>query len=51
MIQQDKLQIDRQNAKNSLEEYVYDMRDKIENSLQQYISDEVQQIVYSITSY
>ena len=48
MIQQDKLETEKQNVKNSLEEYVYEMRDKIETSLQQYISDEVCRPYYCI---
>lgn len=41
MIQQDRLEIEKADAKNSVEEYVYDMRDKVETSLRPYINDEV----------
>ena len=41
MIQQDRLESERADAKNSLEEYVYEMRDKLETSLQEYIPEKV----------
>ena len=41
MIQSDKLEAEKADAKNSVEEYVYDMRDKLEVSLSQFVNDEV----------
>jgi molecular chaperone DnaK (HSP70) len=40
MIQTDKMEIEKANAKNSVEEYVYEMRDKLETNLQQFINEE-----------
>ena len=41
MIQQDRLVAEKADAKNALEEYVYEMRDKLETTLQEYISEKV----------
>ena len=41
MIQADRLETERADAKNSLEEYVYDMRDKLSTSLEQYMPEAV----------
>ena len=41
MIQQDKLEKERADAKNAVEEYVYDMRDKLATSLEPYIKEPV----------
>ena len=41
MIAQDKLEKERADAKNAVEEYVYDMRDKLATSLEQYITEAV----------
>lgn len=40
MIMQDRLEKERADAKNTVEEYVYDMRDKISNEYEQYIKEE-----------
>ncbi|KAJ8028256.1 97 kDa heat shock protein [Holothuria leucospilota] len=40
MIAQDKLERDRAHAKNSVEEYVYDMRSKLYEKLEKYITEE-----------
>lgn len=37
--QNDKLERERQHLKNALEEYVYEMRDKLDTCLRQYITD------------
>ncbi|RXG71396.1 97 kDa heat shock protein [Armadillidium vulgare] len=39
MVQNDKLENDRINAKNAVEEYVYDMRGRIHDELEKYIND------------
>lgn len=41
MMMQDKLEKERCDAKNAVEEYVYEMRDKISNVLAQFIKEEV----------
>ena len=41
MTHQDRMEAEKIDAKNSVEEYVYDMRDKISTSLTEFISDEV----------
>ena len=41
MLQQDKLEKERADAKNSVEEYVYEMRDKLCNNLEPYIKEDV----------
>lgn len=41
MIMQDKLEKERNDAKNNLEEYVYDMRDKLHGIFEKYISENV----------
>lgn len=41
MMMQDKLEKERCDAKNGVEEYVYEMRDKIANVLAQFIKEEV----------
>ncbi|XP_039598642.1 heat shock 70 kDa protein 4-like [Polypterus senegalus] len=40
MIMQDKLEKERNDAKNSVEEYVYDMRDKLSGLLEKFVCDE-----------
>ncbi|XP_003390556.1 PREDICTED: heat shock 70 kDa protein 4-like isoform X2 [Amphimedon queenslandica] len=40
MIQSDKLEAEKADAKNSVEEYVYDMRDKLEGPLSQFVNEE-----------
>ncbi|XP_075889001.1 heat shock 70 kDa protein 4-like [Nelusetta ayraudi] len=39
MIMQDKLEKERNDAKNNVEEYVYDMRDKLHGLLEKYVSE------------
>ncbi|KAG7515655.1 heat shock 70 kDa protein 4-like [Solea senegalensis] len=39
MIMQDKLEKERNDAKNNVEEYVYDMRDKLHGSLEKFVND------------
>lgn len=46
MIMQDKLEKDRADAKNAVEEYVYDMRDRLYGALEQYV-EEKQRIDFS----
>lgn len=41
MLAHDRLEADRAVARNAVEEYVYDMRDKLGEQLQEYISQEV----------
>ena len=41
MVQQDKIEIEKADAKNSVEEYVYDMREKIYTIYEKFISEEV----------
>lgn len=44
MVAQDKLERDRSHAKNNVEEYVYEMREKMYGSLEIYITEEVSNI-------
>lgn len=39
MIMQDKLEKERNDAKNNVEEYVYDMRDKVHGALEKFVSE------------
>ena len=41
MIAQDKMEKDRIDAKNSVEEYVYDMRDKLYGALEKFVKEKV----------
>ena len=41
MVSQDKLESERLNAKNTVEEYVYDIRDKINSIYGKFITDSV----------
>lgn len=41
MIAQDKLERERADAKNNVEEYVYEMRDKLSTSLEQFVKKAV----------
>lgn len=43
MIMQDKLEKERNDAKNNVEEYVYDMRDKLHGMLEKFVSESVSQ--------
>ena len=38
---QDKKQIERANARNAVEEYVYDMKDKLESVYMEFITEQV----------
>lgn len=44
MIMQDKLEKERNDAKNNVEEYVYDMRDKLHGLLEKYVSESVSKL-------
>lgn len=37
----DKLEVERQNAKNAVEEYVYEIRDKLSMDYEDYITEQV----------
>ena len=54
MIMQDKLEKDRVDAKNALEEYVYEMRDKLSSSLENFVKEQVHRCpikkIYGIAS-
>ena len=41
MIMQDKLEKERNDAKNNVEEYVYDMRDKLHGMFEKFVSESV----------
>jgi len=41
MMSQDKLEKERMDSKNAVEEYVYDMRDKLSSLLESYIKEKV----------
>ena len=41
MVSQDKLESERLNAKNTVEEYVYDIRDKISTTYCKFVTDKV----------
>lgn len=41
MIMQDKLEKERNDAKNYVEEYVYDMRDKLHGVLEKFVNEAV----------
>ena len=41
MASQDKLEKERADMKNAVEEYVYNMRDKLEDSLREFVKEEV----------
>lgn len=47
MIMQDKLEKERADAKNAVEEYVYEMRNKLSSEVGQYMKEEVKK-VYSL---
>ena len=48
MQMQDKLEKEKADAKNAVEEYVYEMRDKIYTSLEQYVNEDVSFMSISI---
>lgn len=41
MMMQDKLEKERNDAKNNVEEYVYDMREKLHGTLEKFVSEAV----------
>lgn len=41
MIMQDKLEKERNDAKNAVEEYVYEMRDKLSGEYEKFVSEDV----------
>jgi heat shock protein 4 len=41
MIQQDKKEKERSEAKNSVEEYIYEIREKLSNEYERFILDDV----------
>lgn len=41
MVQQDKIEIEKADAKNSVEEYVYEMREKMYSVYEKFINEEV----------
>jgi heat shock protein 4 len=41
MIQQDRKEKERSEAKNSVEEYIYEIRDKLSNEYEHHITEEV----------
>lgn len=43
MVTQDRLEKERADAKNAVEEYVYDMRDKLYSLYEEYVKEEVKQ--------
>lgn len=50
MIMQDKLEKERNDAKNNVEEYVYDMRDKLHGLLEKFVSESVSILpLYNLT--
>lgn len=50
MIMQDKLEKERNDAKNNVEEYVYDMRDKLHGLLEKYVSESVSKLPLLVAS-
>lgn len=45
MIAQDRLEKERADAKNNVEEYVYEMRDKIATDYEQFIKEDVSNVL------
>lgn len=50
MIQQDRKEKERSEAKNSVEEYIYDMREKLSNEYEKFIVEEVSLFKHSFLS-
>lgn len=48
MIVQDKMEKERADAKNAVEEYVYEARDKISGIYEQFATEEVRQLIISV---
>lgn len=51
MIMQDKLEKERNDAKNYVEEYVYEMRDKLHGMLEKFVSESVSEPATSDSSF
>ena len=49
MQMQDKLEKEKADAKNAVEEYVYEMRDKVYTSLEQYVNEDVSVSIFQMT--
>ena len=47
MASQDRKEIDKAEARNAVEEYVYEMREKLAYSLEEFISQEVSEFISS----
>jgi len=45
MIMQDKMEKERVDAKNSVEEYVYEMRDKLSSAIAEFMKEAVRRII------
>lgn len=41
MIHQDQVEVEKLNAKNALEEFIYEMKDKTDTTLSEFMSEEV----------
>lgn len=50
MIMQDKLEKERNDAKNAVEEYVYEMRDKLSGEYEKFVSEDVS-IYHNVLTY
>lgn len=50
MIMQDKLEKERNDAKNAVEEYVYEMRDKLSGEYEKFVSEDVS-MCHSVATY
>ena len=44
MIAQDRLEKEKSDARNGVEEYVYDMREKVYSMYEEYVSEEVREV-------
>jgi heat shock protein 4 len=44
MIQEDRKENERSEAKNSVEEYIYDIRDKLSNEFEHFVTEDVRKI-------
>jgi len=51
MIMQDKLEKERADAKNAVEEYVYEMRNKLSSEVGQYMKEEVKKSLFSLNDW
>lgn len=48
MIEQDRQEKERMDSKNAVEEYVYEMRDKLSTELEPFIKEAVSQVLISL---